>query len=339
MDRRKEYTRVPLWVRSTSGERDRERARPIGPRPYRPQSFWPQPPNERPERHERPERARPPRTESRTRGRRQPLQRVRPPRHETVPTERITLRNPVHLADWERRAEIIEDSTELIRRAQESGRAPWIIQVWKIGEEYVLARGFAALAAAVDAGLSEVRVVVAARFPRWDLQWVDPKQIQGADPLLSRAMEARKKVRSVGWVFPPLAATADGTGHYVLGRGKRGTARLWAAQEEGLPLIPVVVRPAPRRAMVAGTVQIEVAKVRVTMPRHLRKMNKPLPMRLMNEVSTGRLRPIRVRRTIDGNYELVDGLLRLRAAQEVGLRTIHAIIEMELPKDKDRERE
>lgn len=338
MDRRKEYTRVPLWVRSSPGEQERERTG--GPRPYRPQSFWPQPPNERPPRTERSERApRPQRSEGRPRGRRPLLQRARPPRHETVPTERITLRNPVHLADWEKRSQIVEDIDDLIRRAQESGQAPWVIQVWKIGEEYVLARGFAALAAAVDAGLSEVRVVVAARFPRWELQWVDPKLVQGADPLLSRAMEARKKVRSVGWVFPPLAATADGNGRYVLGRGKRGTARLWAAQEEGLPLIPIVVRPAPRRSVVAGTVQIEVAKVRVTMARHLRKMNKPLPVRLMNEVSTGRLRPIRVRRTVDGNYELVDGLLRLRAAQEVGLRTIQAIIELELPKEKDRERQ
>jgi hypothetical protein len=264
---------------------------------------------------------------------------MRPPRHETVATEKITLRNPVHLADWEQRATIVEDEEELVRRAREDSKAPWLIQVWKIGDEYVLARGFAALAAAVDAGLPEVRVVVAARYPRWELSWVDPKLVQGPDPLLSRAMEARKKVRGVGWVFPPLAAIADGTGRYMLGRGKRGAARLWAAQEEGLSLVPIVVRPQPRRAVVAGTVQVEVARVRVTMPRHLRKMNKPLPMRLMNEVASGRLRPIRVRRTADGNYELVDGLLRLRAAQEVGSRTIQAIIEVELPKDKEKERE
>jgi len=350
VDRRKEYTRVPLWVRSSPGDRDREherdRERPSGPRAYRPQSFWPQSPNERQERSERPERRdrserppRQPRTESRPRGRRMPLQRTRPPRHETVPTERITLRNPVHLADWERRTEIVEDAAELISRTQESGKAPWIIQVWKIGDEYILARGFAALAAAVDAGLPEVRVVVAARFPRWELLWVDPKTIQGTDPLLSRAMEARKKVKSVGWVFPPLAATVDPSGSYTLGRGKRGTARLWAAQEEGLALVPIVARPTPRRSVVAGTVQVEVAKVHVTMTRHLRKMSKPLPMRLMNEVSTGRLRPIRVRRTVDGNYELVDGLLRLRAAQEVGLRMINAIIEVDMPKGKEKEEE
>jgi hypothetical protein len=264
---------------------------------------------------------------------------MRPPRHETVATEKITLRNPAHLADWEQRAKIVEDAAELVRKAGETSKAPWPIQVWKIGDEYVLARGFAALAAAVDAGLSEVQVVVAARFPRWELMWVEPKLVQGADPLLSRAMEARKKVRGVGWVFPPLIAIADATGRYVLGRGKRGTARLWAAQEEGLTLIPIVVRPAPRRAVVAGTVQIEVARVNITMPRHLRKMGKPVPMRLMNEVASGRLRPIRVRRTSDGNYELVDGLLRLRAAQEIGTRTIQAIIEVELPKEKDKERE
>jgi len=253
-----------------------------------------------------------------------------------VATEKITLRNPAHLADWERRAAIVEDAADLVRKAQETSKAPWTIQVWKVGDEYVLARGFAALAAAVDAGLPEIRVVVAARFPRWELLWVDPKQIQGPDPLLSRAMEARKKVRSVGWVFPPLAAIADASGKYVLGRGKRGAARLWAAQEDGLAHIPIVVRPAPRRAVIAGTVQIEVARVHVTMTRHLRKMSKPLPMRLINEINSGRLRPIRVRRTADGNYELVDGLLRLRAAQEVGLRTMQAIIEVELPKDRDR---
>lgn len=266
------------------------------------------------------------------------MHRVRPPRYETVATEKITLRNPVHLADWERRATIIEDAAELARKARETSKAPWPIQVWKIGDEYVLARGFAALAAAVDAGLPEVGVVVTARFPRWELFWLDPKEVQGPDPLLSRAMEARKKVRSVGWVFPPLAVTADASGKYALGRGKRGAARLWAAQEEGLTHIPIVVRPAPRRAVVAGTVQIEVARVRVTMSRHLRKMQKPLPMRLVNEISSGRLRPIRVRHTADGNYELVDGLLRLRAAQEVGLRTMHAIIEVDMPKDRNRGR-
>lgn len=305
--------------------------RPGGTTPYgRPQPYWP--PQERPfYERERPARSRP---EGRPKPpRRTPRPRARPPRHEVVPTERITLRNPLHLADWERRTEIIQDAAALQARAQETGQPPWPIQVWKIGEEYILARGFAALAAAVDAGLPEVRVVVAARFPRWELNWVDPKTIRGPDPLLSRAMEAQKKVREVGWVFPPLAVTANGPGNYTLGRGKRAAARLWAAQSVGLPLVPIVIRPQARRAVVAGTVQIEVSQVRVTSPRHLRKMGKPLPMRLLNEVSSGRLRPIRVRRTGDGNYELVDGLLRLRAAQEVGLRTILAIIEVDLPRD------
>ena len=265
MDRRKDFTRVPLWVRTTPGDRDREyererdRERPLGPRPYRPQPYWQQQPPQ--ERNERP--PRPPRGEGRERRpprrARPPHPRTRPPRHEMVATEKITLRNPAHLADWERRAAIVEDAADLVRKAQETSKAPWTIQVWKVGDEYVLARGFAALAAAVDAGLPEIRVVVAARFPRWELLWVDPKQIQGPDPLLSRAMEARKKVRSVGWVFPPLAAIADASGKYVLGRGKRGAARLWAAQEDGLAHIPIVVRPAPRRAVIAGTVQIEVA--------------------------------------------------------------------------------
>lgn len=326
MDRRKDYTRLPLWTRTPMGER------PNGSTPYRrPQPYWPQ--QERPPYGERP---RPPRPRSEGRPkppRRPPRPRARPPRYEVVPTERITLRNPVHLADWERRTEIVQDAAALRERARASGQIPWPAQVWKIGEEYVLARGFAALAAAVDAGLPEVRVVVAARFPRWELAWVDPKTIQGPDPLLSRAMEAQKKVREVGWVFPPLAVTIDGKGGYTLGRGKRAAARLWAAQSVGLPLVPIVIRPPTRRSIVAGTVLIDVDQVRVTNPRHLRKMNKPLPMRLLNEVASGRLRPIRVRRTASGTYELVDGLLRLRAAQEVGLLTIQAIIEVEMSRE------
>jgi hypothetical protein len=254
-----------------------------------------------------------------------------------VATDKITLRNPAHLADWEQRATIVEDAAELVQKAEKTSKAPWTIQVWKIGDEYVLARGFAALAAAVDAGLPEIRVVVAARFPRWELLWVDPASVEGPDPLLSRAMEAQKKVRSVGWVFPPLITTADDSGKYALGRGKRGAARLWAAQSDNLTEIPIVVRPTPRRAVVAGTVPIEVEQIRITLARHLRKMHKPLPMRLINEVSSGRLRPIRVRRAADGDYELVDGLLRLRAAREAGLRTIQAAVEVPVPKDKEQD--
>jgi hypothetical protein len=341
VDRRKDYPRVPLWIRSSGGER------PGGSPPYRQPGYWPQQQQQQPYERERErdrdrdrgrdrDRERPPRRAAREpRPPREPRSRSRPPRYEVVPTERITLRNPLHLADWERRAEVVEDQAELTSKARESAEAPWVIQVWKIGEEYVLARGFAALAAAVDAALVEVRVVVAARFPRWELLWVSPQTVEGPDPLLSRALESQKKIRTVGWVFPPLAVTMDDTDHYALGRGKRAAARLWAAQTEKLDLIPIVVRPVPRRSVVAGTVQVEVSRVRITMTRHLRKMGKPLPTRLLNEVATGRLRPIRVRRTSDGGYELVDGLLRLRAAQEVGIRTIQAIIEVDLPRERE----
>lgn len=334
MDRRKDFPRVPLWIRPSG-----ERPGVGGVYPYRPRLPWQQEWPERPERPDRPERPerfeRPPRPPREARPKRRPRVRIRPPRYEVVPIERITLRNPVHLADWENRATIVEDHAELVRRAKETSQAPWPIQVWKMGDECVLARGFASLAAAVDAGLTEVRVVVAARFPRWELLWVDPKTIQGPDPLLSRALEAQKKVRSVGWVFPPLVVTSNGSGRYILGRGKRAAARLWAAQAEKLPLVPIVIRPQPRRAVVAGTIQVEANRVRVVLPRHLRKMNKPLPMRLLNEVASGRLRPIRVRRASDGGYELVDGLLRLRAAQEVGVRLIPAIVEVELPQGRE----
>jgi len=247
------------------------------------------------------------------------------------------LRNPTHLANWEQRATIVEDAAELVSKTKKTSKAPWTIQVWKIGDEYVLARGFASLAAAVDAGLPEIKVVVGARFPRWELLWVDPASVEGPDPLLSRAMEAQKKIRSVGWVFPPLITTADDSEKYILGRGKRGAARLWAAQENDLEKIPIVVRPSPRRAVVANTMSLDVEKVHITLPRHLRKMHKSLPMRLINEVSSGRLRPIRVRRTEGDEYELVDGLLRLRAAREVGLRTIQAAIEVETSEDEDEE--
>lgn len=258
---------------------------------------------------------------------------MRPPRYEVIATERITLHNPTHLADWERRAEIIEDHAALVQKADELGKVPWPIQVWKIGEEYILARGFASLAAAVDADLAEVTVVVAARYPRWELIWVDPKAIKGTDPLLSKALQAQKKVRELGWVFPPLAVTPEEEDQYSLGRGKRAAARLWAAQEENLDLIPVIVRPQSKEAMVAGTVHIEVSRIRIVSPRHLRKMRKSVPMRLINEVSSGNTRPIRVRRTADGNYELVDGLLRLRAAQEAGVHSIYAVVEMERSRD------
>ncbi len=365
MDRRKDYPRVPLWIRSSGGERQG------GSPPYRQPGYWPpqqqQPQYDRDREHERDwnrgrERERDwnrDRDRERDRGRdrghdrdrdrnrdrnrrprqsrqpREPRLRTRPPRYEVVPTERITLRNPRHLADWERRGEIVEDQEELTQRARDNSEAPWVIQVWKIGEEYVLARGFAALAAAVDAALTEVRVVVAARFPRWELLWVSPQQVEGPDPLLSRALEAQKKVRGIGWVFPPLAVTPEGPDRYALGRGKRAAARLWAARTEKLEQIPIIIRPQARRAVVAGTIQVEVARVSVTMNRHLRKMGKPLPPRLLNEVASGRLRPIRVRRSGDGNFELVDGLLRLRAAQEVGLRMIQAIIEVELSHDRE----
>ncbi len=244
------------------------------------------------------------------------------------------MRNPAHLADWEHRAAIIEDYADLVQKARETGEAPWPVQVWKLGEEYVLARGFASLAASVDAGLEEVRVVVAARFPRWELHWVAPERIEGIDPLLSKAMGAQAKVRQLGWVFPPLVVIANADGKYTLCRGNRGAARLWAATAEKMEAVPIVVRPQPRRGVVAGTIHIETSRVRVVLPRHLRKMNKPLPSRLLNEASTGNLRPIRVRRAQDGEYELLDGLLRLRAAREVGLRSIYAIVEVELPPRK-----
>jgi hypothetical protein len=240
------------------------------------------------------------------------------------------------MADWERRDAIIEDHAKLVERARDSQQSPWPIQVWKIGEEYVLARGFAALAAAVDAGLPEIRVVVAARFPRWELDWVDPDLIEGTDPLLSKALKAKEKIHDLGWLFPPLvvAKNAQENYSYSLGRGKRAAARLWAAVEEDLEKIPIVVRPQAHRSIVAGTVHIETERIRIVSPRHLRKMRKPLPPRLLNEVASGHLRPIRVRRTADGDYELVDGLLRLRAAKEVGLRAVYAIIEMDLSKKK-----
>jgi hypothetical protein len=243
------------------------------------------------------------------------------------------LRNPAHVADWEDRARIVEDHAELVEKARETNQVPWPIKVWKVGEEYILARGFAALGAAVDAGLAEIQVVVTARFPRWQLEWVDPKSIDGPDPLLSKALRAQEKIRTVGWVFAPLTVTPESDDRYMVGRGKRAAARLWAAQEDGIDLIPVVVRPRPRRSVVAGTVQIETNRVRVTLPRHLRKMSKPVPTRLLNEVATGSLRPVRVRRTAEGDYELVDGLLRLRAAQDVGLRTIRAIVEVDVPQE------
>ncbi len=321
MDRRKNYPRVPLWIRSSGGERS-------GTTPnYRQQPYWPPQQQQRP--HERP-----PKRRSEPRSKKGgPRRRVRPPRYELVATEQITLRSPVHLADWEQRAELIDDFEELVHKAEETGEAPWVIQVWKIGEEYVLARGFAALAAAVEAELAEVRVVVAARFPRWELLWVDPQSITGPDPLLSKALDAQKKIQTIGWTFPPLAVTPESGGGYALGRGKRAAARLWAAQEEKVSQVPIVLRPQSRRSLVAGTVQVEVSRVQVNSPRHLRKMNKPLPTRLLNEAAAGHLRPIRVRRAGDGKFELVDGLLRLRAAQEVGLRTIQAIIEVELSRD------
>lgn len=320
VDRRKSYPRVPLWIRPTGD-------RPGPPPPYRPKGYWPPappPPYERPRKRPRPEPQR-----ARVR---KPRQKSRPPRYEVIATERITLRNPAHLADWERRMEIIEDHAQLVQKARETGQAPLPIQVWKIGEEYVLARGFAALAAIVDAGLPEVRVVVAARFPRWELTWVDPQSVEGTDPLLSKAMEARDKVRSVGWTFPPLTVTPDASGRLVLGKGKRAAARLWAAQAEKLPSIPVVIRPVPPQGLIAGIAQIEVSRIRIVMPRHLRKLQKPVPVRLLNDAAVGRLRPIRVRRTADGNYELVDGLLRLRAAQEAGLPTIRAIVQIDPPR-------
>lgn len=318
MDRRKGYPRVPLWIRPTGD-------RPSGLPPYRPKGYWPPAPAA----YERPRKRRPEPQRARAR---KPRQKARPPRYEVIATERITLRNPAHLADWERRAEIIEDHAELVQKARETGRVPLPIQVWKIGEEYVLARGFAALAAAVDAGLPEVRVVVAARFPRWELTWVDPHSIDGSDPLLSKAMEALEKVRTVGWTFPPLTVVPDASGRLVLGKGKRAAARLWAAQTEKLPSVPVVIRPVPPQGLIAGIAQIDVNRIRIVLPRHLRKLQKPVPMRLLNDATAGRLRPIRVRRTADGNYELVDGLLRLRAAQEAGVPTIRAIVQIDPPR-------
>jgi hypothetical protein len=319
VDRRKEYPRVPLWIRSSSRERTG------GPPSYRQESPWPPQSQERPQKRQRPKGSRSKRF--------RPKQKSRPPRYEIIDTERITLRSPTHLADWERRAQLVEDHAELVQKAQESEQAPWPIKVWKIGDEYVLARGFASLSAAVDAGLAQVQVVVTARFPRWELAWVDPKSINGPDPLLSKALKAQEKIRSIGWVFPPLTVTPESDGRYALGRGKRSAARLWAAQEDGLATIPVVVRPRARRATVAGTVQIEVEQVRVTLQRHLRKMDKPLPSRLLSEAAAGDLRPIRVRRSTDGGYQLVDGLLRLRAAREAGLHTVRAIVEVDLPRE------
>ena len=320
VDRRKDYPRVPLWIRS-SGDR------PNGPPPYRPKPYW----SPTPEPFERPRRQRP--HPEPPKAPRKLQQRSRPPRYEVIATDRITLRSPAHLVDWERRSEIIQDHAELVGKTRESSQAPWPIQVWKIGEEYVLARGFASLAAVVDAGLAEVQVVVAARFPRWELTWVEPKTVQGTDPLLSKAMEAQRKMRTVGWTFPPLTVVSDSVGHYILGRGKRAAARLWAAQTEKLQAIPIVVRPLPPHGLIAGTAQIEVSRVKIVLARHLRKMHKPVPVRLLNEVASGHLRPIRVRRTSDGNYELVDGLLRLRAAQEAGVPTIRAMVQVEFPRE------
>lgn len=318
MDRRKGHPRLPLWTRSSSEDRTG------GSTYHRKPSYWPTPPQERSHKSSRPQKKKRGKKKKRSHG-----QRSRPPRYEVVATERITLRNRVHVADWDKRAQIIEDHAELVEKAQETGEAPWPPQVWKIGEEYVLARGFAALAAATDADLAEIEVVVAARFPRWELTWVSPDKVEGTDPLLSKALHAQEKVQQLGWVFPPLVVTSKGDNSFVVGRGKRAAARLWAAQEEGLSTVPVVIRPRARQPSVVGTVHIDIDRIRITSPRHLRKMHKPLPSRLLSEVANGNVQPIRVRRTPDGEYELVDGLLRLRASKEIGLRSIYAVVEID----------
>lgn len=335
MDRRKDNPRVPLWIRSSS--EDQGSGTSGG---YRSKPYWSPPQHEQRQRSEwpsRPLKGKPRSSDLSQKKKRGSSQKRRqynrPPRYETVATERITLRNPVHLEDWGKRTEIIDDHTELVQKTQQSGQAPWPIQVWKIGDEYVLARGFASLAAAVDADLEQIRVVVAARFPRWELTWVDPQDVKGPDPLLSKALHARKKVQELGWVFPPLSISPeedDGQeGAYSLGRGKRAAARLWAAQEEGLEMVPAVIRPQPRQTKVAGTVHLDIERIQITSSRHKRKMHKSIPLRLITEAAQGRVKPIRVRRTISGDYQLVDGLLRLRAAKEAGLSNVYAIVEIE----------
>lgn len=78
-----------------------------------------------------------------------------------LPTARVRLEAPGHLADWPRRAEVVPDFAGRVARARATGQ--WLgepIRVRRQGRGYILLSGFSRLAVAVEAGLPTVRAIV-----------------------------------------------------------------------------------------------------------------------------------------------------------------------------------
>ncbi len=90
-----------------------------------------------------------------------PRRGAEPPRVVEIPTARVRLEAPGHLADWPRRAEVVPDFAGRVARARAGGKWPGEpICVRQQGRGYILLSGFSRLAVAVEAGLPKVRAIV-----------------------------------------------------------------------------------------------------------------------------------------------------------------------------------
>ena len=173
-----------------------------------------------------------------------PRQGQTPPRAVAIPTSRVRLEAPGHLADWPRRAEVVPDFAGRVNQARATGTWPGEpIHVRQQDEGYVLIAGFSRLAVAVEAGLATVQAIVEppARALALALIHLRPWQEQSRlnpEKLARRREQARKSGTLPEALAVRPARMKEPAGYTLLD----GLYWYRVAQELGMVEVPVVVQ-------------------------------------------------------------------------------------------------
>ncbi len=171
-------------------------------------------------------------------------QEQKPPRVVEIPTGRVRLRAPGHVADWPRRTEVVPDLAGRAAHVRTTGKWPGEpLRLRRQGDGYVLLSGFARLAVAVEAGLLTVQAVVEPRgrmLPRATIHlrpWQEKAALNPVKLARRRRQAQQSGMLPAALVVRP-AQPGEPAGYTLLD----GLYWYRVAEELGLVQVPVVVR-------------------------------------------------------------------------------------------------
>jgi ParB-like chromosome segregation protein Spo0J len=161
-----------------------------------------------------------------------------------IPIEQVRIEEPLHQADWPRRAEVVPAFENRVAITRERGSWPGDpIRVQQQGDHYTLVAGFSRLAVALEAGLDTARVIIEPQAQQVVLAEIHLRPWQEKARLNAKKLaERREQARRIGSLPVPLqvrpARKQEPAGFILLD----GLYWYHIAREMVLETVPAIVR-------------------------------------------------------------------------------------------------